>query len=60
MSLVRAQSLSKTYRVGDIDVPAGKDLDSAIESASFVGPSAPRAPVPSVAMQRAICSACAT
>jgi putative ABC transport system ATP-binding protein len=42
MSLVRAENLSKTYRVGDIDVPAIKDVDFAIEPASFVcfvGPS---------------------
>ncbi|MDP1612158.1 MAG: ABC transporter ATP-binding protein [Sulfuritalea sp.] len=42
MSLVQAESLSKTYRVGDIDVPAIKGIDFAIEPASFVafvGPS---------------------
>lgn len=42
MSLVQASSLSKTYRVGDIDVPAIKGIDFAIEAASFVafvGPS---------------------
>ncbi len=42
MSLVSAHSLAKTYRVGDIDVPAIKDIDFAIEPASFVafvGPS---------------------
>jgi len=42
MSLVSATSLTKTYRVGDIDVPAIKGVDFAIESSSFVafvGPS---------------------
>jgi len=42
MSLVRAENLSKTYRIGDIDVPAIKAVDFAIEPASFVcfvGPS---------------------
>lgn len=36
MSLVRAENLTKTYRVGDIDVPAIKGLDFAIEASSFV------------------------
>jgi putative ABC transport system ATP-binding protein len=42
MSLVSAQNLVKTYRAGDIDVPAVKGVDFAIEPASFVcfvGPS---------------------
>lgn len=42
MSLVHAESLSKTYKVGDIDVPAVKAVAFAIEPASFVcfvGPS---------------------
>jgi ABC-type Fe3+/spermidine/putrescine transport system ATPase subunit len=42
MSLLFAQSVTKTYRVGDIDVPAIKGVDFAIEPASFVafvGPS---------------------
>ena len=42
MSLVSAQHLTKTYRAGDIDVPAIKGIDFAIEPASFVafvGPS---------------------
>ena len=42
MSLVSAQNLTKTYRAGDIDVPAIKGVDFAIEPASFVafvGPS---------------------
>ncbi|MDP1900779.1 MAG: ABC transporter ATP-binding protein [Rubrivivax sp.] len=42
MSLVIAQGLSKTYRTGDIDVPAIKGADFVIEPASFVafvGPS---------------------
>lgn len=42
MSLVQAQSLTKTYRSGDIDVPAVKGVDFAIEPSSFVcfvGPS---------------------
>jgi len=42
MSLVTATSLTKTYRVGDIDVPAIKGIDFAIEASSFVafvGPS---------------------
>ena len=42
MSLVTATNLAKTYRVGDIDVPAIKGVDFVIEAASFVafvGPS---------------------
>lgn len=42
MSLVHATNLTKTYRIGDIDVPAIKGVDFAIEPASFVafvGPS---------------------
>ncbi|MEW6514220.1 MAG: ABC transporter ATP-binding protein [Pseudomonadota bacterium] len=42
MSLVQATQLTKTYRAGDIDVPAIKGIDFAIEPASFVafvGPS---------------------
>jgi putative ABC transport system ATP-binding protein len=42
MSLLSAQSVTKTYRVGDIDVPAIKGVDFTIEPASFVafvGPS---------------------
>jgi len=42
MSLVIAQGLTKTYRAGDIDVPAIKGADFVIEPASFVafvGPS---------------------
>jgi len=42
MSLVQATQLAKTYRVGDIDVPAIKGIDFAIEPGSFVafvGPS---------------------
>ncbi|OHC61644.1 MAG: ABC transporter [Rhodocyclales bacterium RIFCSPLOWO2_02_FULL_63_24] len=42
MSLVTATRLTKTYRVGDIDVPAIKGIDFAIEASSFVafvGPS---------------------
>jgi len=42
MSLISARSVTKTYRVGDIDVPAIKGVDFNIESASFVafvGPS---------------------
>jgi putative ABC transport system ATP-binding protein len=42
MSLVAAQKLTKTYRAGDIDVPAIKGVDFAIEASSFVafvGPS---------------------
>jgi putative ABC transport system ATP-binding protein len=42
MSLIRAEHLGKTYRVGDIDVPAIRDVDFEIEPASFVafvGPS---------------------
>ncbi|MBI5901714.1 MAG: ABC transporter ATP-binding protein [Rhodocyclales bacterium] len=42
MSLVTAHNLTKTYRAGDIDVPAIKGVDFAIAPASFVafvGPS---------------------
>lgn len=42
MSLVVAQGLTKTYRAGDVEVPAIKGADFIIESASFVafvGPS---------------------
>ncbi|MCX7171111.1 MAG: ABC transporter ATP-binding protein, partial [Proteobacteria bacterium] len=42
MSLLSAQNVTKTYRTGDIDVPAIKGVDFTIESASFVafvGPS---------------------
>jgi len=42
MSLVQATQLAKTYRAGDIDVPAIKGVDFAIEPSSFVafvGPS---------------------
>lgn len=42
MSLVSAQHLTKTYRAGDIEVPAIKGVDFAIAPASFVafvGPS---------------------
>ena len=42
MSLVSAHQLTKTYRSGDIDVPAIRGVDFAIEPASFVafvGPS---------------------
>ena len=42
MSLVQATNLIKTYRVGDIDVPAIKGIDFSIEASSFVafvGPS---------------------
>ena len=42
MSLLSATQVTKTYRVGDIDVPAIKGVDFAIEPASFVafvGPS---------------------
>ena len=42
MSLVRAEHLAKTYRSGDIEVPAIRDVDFAIERSSFVcfvGPS---------------------
>ncbi|MFH1871799.1 MAG: ABC transporter ATP-binding protein [Pseudomonadota bacterium] len=42
MSLLSAHNVTKTYRVGDIDVPAIKGVDFAIEPASFVafvGPS---------------------
>jgi len=42
MSLIQASRLIKTYRAGDIEVPAIKGVDFAIESSSFVafvGPS---------------------
>jgi putative ABC transport system ATP-binding protein len=42
MSLIRAQKLIKTYRTGEVDVPAIKGIDFAIDAKSFVafvGPS---------------------
>ena len=42
MSLIRAQQLTKTYRAGEIDVPAVRGVDFVIEAGSFVsfvGPS---------------------
>ncbi|MBI3042381.1 MAG: ABC transporter ATP-binding protein [Betaproteobacteria bacterium] len=42
MSLIHAEKLTKTYRAGDVDVPAVRGVDFAIEPASFVafvGPS---------------------
>jgi putative ABC transport system ATP-binding protein len=42
MSLVRAEKLTKTYRAGDVQVPAVRGVDFVIEPASFVafvGPS---------------------
>ena len=42
MPLVRAENLAKTYRVGDVDVPALRGVGFSIEPASFVafvGPS---------------------
>ena len=42
MTLIRATNLTKTYRVGDVDVPAVRGVDFTIEPASFVafvGPS---------------------
>jgi putative ABC transport system ATP-binding protein len=42
MSVVQAQQLTKTYRVGDVDVPAIRGVDFTIEPSSFVcfvGPS---------------------
>lgn len=42
MSLVAASRLTKTYRAGDVDVPALRDLDFSIEAGAFVafvGPS---------------------
>lgn len=42
MSLVTASHLAKTYRVGDVDVPALRDVDFTIEPGAFVafvGPS---------------------
>lgn len=42
MSLIQAEGLTKTYRIGDVDVPAVRGIDFTIEPASFVafvGPS---------------------
>ncbi len=42
MTLIRAQHLIKTYRTGDLEVPALKDVEFTIEAGafvSFVGPS---------------------
>ena len=42
MTLIRAEHLVKTYRTGDVDVPAIKDVDFVIDAksfVSFVGPS---------------------
>ncbi len=42
MSLIRAESLTKSYRAGDLEVPALRGVDFVIEPASFVsfvGPS---------------------
>lgn len=42
MSLIRAEGLTKTYRIGDVDVPAVRGVDFTIEPSSFVafvGPS---------------------
>jgi putative ABC transport system ATP-binding protein len=42
MSLIHAVGLTKTYRIGDLDVPAVRGIDFTIEPASFVafvGPS---------------------
>jgi putative ABC transport system ATP-binding protein len=42
MQLVRAENLSKTYRVGDVNVPAVRGVDFSIDAGSFVafvGPS---------------------
>ena len=42
MSLIRAEGLTKTYRIGDVDVPAVRGIDFSIEPSSFVafvGPS---------------------
>jgi putative ABC transport system ATP-binding protein len=42
MTLIRAEHLVKTYRSGEVDVPAIRDVDFAIEAKSlvvFVGPS---------------------
>jgi putative ABC transport system ATP-binding protein len=42
MSLVHAENLTKTYRAGDVDVPAIKGVDFTIQPATlvaFVGPS---------------------
>jgi putative ABC transport system ATP-binding protein len=35
MSLVRAENLSKTYRMGDVEVQAIKGIDFTIEPSSF-------------------------
>jgi ABC-type dipeptide/oligopeptide/nickel transport system ATPase subunit len=42
MSLIEARGLTKTYRSGDVEVPAVRGVDFAIEAgllAAFVGPS---------------------
>ena len=42
MSLIHAEGLTKTYRIGDVDVPAVRGIDFSIEPSSFVafvGPS---------------------
>ena len=42
MSLIHAEGLTKTYRIGDVDVPAVRGIDFTIEPSSFVafvGPS---------------------
>lgn len=42
MSLIKAEGLTKTYRIGDVDVPAVRGIDFTIEPGSFVafvGPS---------------------
>ncbi|MBS1219220.1 MAG: putative transporter ATP-binding protein [Proteobacteria bacterium] len=42
MSLIHAEGLTKTYRIGDVEVPAVRGIDFTIEPASFVafvGPS---------------------
>lgn len=42
MSLVRAENLTKTYRMGDVEVQALKGVDFSIDPSSFVafvGPS---------------------
>jgi putative ABC transport system ATP-binding protein len=36
MSLIRARNLTKTYRAGDIDVPAVRGVDFTIDAKSFV------------------------
>jgi putative ABC transport system ATP-binding protein len=38
MSLVIAKGLTKTYRAGDVEVPAIKGADFVIEPSSFVEP----------------------